>query len=321
MTASLNCILCWTGSQCKDFSSGVALVYFDCWSTTRAKEFWVLCRIAIERFGDPGTVYVTVVKLQYYNATHKSLCNVLSQQMLYVPEGPDLIIARLNVRHEVNWLSSMTPRDLSWLTVRSTTSVTLTDCVSSIFQPKRIRWPTNMSRQTPPYVYLLFRSATIWINLPMLSLLVASFKLINRLAADKTILKRRQWCLFNYDVLEESDLILNLLTDVTKLFANYNASLVRLLNEQTSLYYGVWKFEHVQLFCESTWNVTSQRQNIEAQESLATQTDRRKQEWIYITVHWWKGSLPAEVRQSKGPLLSVHVSAFPTLCGPSYVHC
>jgi len=34
-------------------SLGVAFVYFDCWSTTHAREFCVFCRTAVELFGDP----------------------------------------------------------------------------------------------------------------------------------------------------------------------------------------------------------------------------------------------------------------------------
>jgi len=71
------------------------------------------------------------------------------------------------------------------------------------------------------------------------SLIVATFNIINRRAADKSRIKRRPWRSFDYDAfaadLEESELILDPPTNVNELFACYDETLIRLLDKHAPL--------------------------------------------------------------------------------------
>jgi len=71
------------------------------------------------------------------------------------------------------------------------------------------------------------------------SLIVATFDIIDRRAADKSTIKRRPWRSFDYDTfaadLEESELILDPPTDVNELFACYDETLIRLLDMHAPL--------------------------------------------------------------------------------------
>jgi hypothetical protein len=68
------------------------------------------------------------------------------------------------------------------------------------------------------------------------SLIVGLFELIDSRAAEKSTVKRRP---FDYEAftidLEDSTLILNLPTDITELFASYDATLIRLLDKHARL--------------------------------------------------------------------------------------
>jgi len=75
------------------------------------------------------------------------------------------------------------------------------------------------------------------------SLIITTFDIIDRCAADKSTIKRRPWRLFDYDAfaadLEESELILDPPTDVNKLFVCYDETLIRLLDKHDPL----WKLK------------------------------------------------------------------------------
>jgi len=103
--------------------------------------------------------------------------------------------------------------------------------------------PTRGVRQLDIFVsrtdYLV---PVVRVDPPMLSdhsLLVASFQLADRRAAEKMVVNRRSWRSFNFDAfaadLERSELVIDPPTDVADLFSNYDATLARLLDKHAPL--------------------------------------------------------------------------------------
>jgi hypothetical protein len=113
--------------------------------------------------------------------------------------------------------------------VTNASSVRFHTSLNSFNLSDHVGQPTRADNQLNIFLWRSDQpTPVVKVDPPMLSdnsLIVASFKLIDRRLAGKSSVKRRPWRSFDYDAfaidLEESDLIMNPPSDVTELFASY----------------------------------------------------------------------------------------------------
>ena len=127
--------------------------------------------------------------------------------------------------------------------ITNTSSIRFHSLLNSFNLSDHVGQPTRAGNQLDIFVSRLDQpTPVIRVDPPMMSdhsLIVASFEIIDSRAAEMVTVKRRPWRSFDYNAyavdLEESDLILDPPTDVTELFACYDATLTRLLDKHAPL--------------------------------------------------------------------------------------